>query len=174
MHCHCKNLVAQGLKRIKEKHGITIAEWSSRSGVPEGTIARFLSSSLNVPNFPYVCAMLKCLGESIDGFYDSIDAATDTPADALKLDAVPPSVVGDIPIDIPEAKASIQELIIVQAEAMQAQAATMREHAATIELLEAKLEMTERIVEEKERTIASLEDLCRRRLQALQALCASY
>ena len=169
-----KNLVAQGLKRIKEKHGITIEEWAKKSGVPDGSIARFLSSSLNMPNFPYVCAMLKCLGESIDEFYDSIDAKTDTPAEALKLDAVPPAVVGSMPIDVPEAKAAIQERIIVQAEAMQAQQAAARESAATIELLEAKLEMTERIVEEKERTIASLEDLCRRRLQALQALCASY
>jgi hypothetical protein len=118
--------------------------------------------------------MLKCLGESIDAFYDSIDAKTDTPTEALKLDAVPPSVVGDLPIDVPESKAAIQERVIVQAEAMQAQQATVREHAATIALLEAKLEMTERIVEEKERTISSLEDLCRRRLQALQALCASY
>lgn len=169
-----KNLIAQGLKKVKERHGITIEEWSKRSGVPDGSIARFMSSSLNMPNFPYVCAMLKCLGESIDAFYDSIDAKTETPADALKLDAVPPSVVGDMPIDVPETKVAIQERIIVQAEAMQAQQAIAREHAATIELLEAKLEMTERIVEEKERTIANLEDLCKRRLQALQALCASY
>lgn len=169
-----KNVVAVGLKKVKERHGITIAEWSKKSGVPDGTIARFLSSSLNIPNFPYVCALLKCLGESIDAFYDSIDAKTETPAEALKLDAVPPAVVGDMPIDVPETKAAIQERIIVQAEAMQAQQATMREHAATIELLEAKLEMTERIVEEKERTIANLEDLSRRRLQAIQALCASY
>lgn len=169
-----KSLIAQNLNRIKEKYGLTIAEWSKKSGVPESTIARYLSSSLNIPNFPYVCAMLKCLGEPIEEFYDKIDAKTDTPTEALKLDAVPPSVVGDLPIDVPESKAAIQERVIVQAEAMQAQQATVREHAATIALLEAKLEMTERIVEEKERTIASLEDLGRRRLQALQALCASY
>lgn len=168
-----KNLIAQALKRIKEKHSITIEEWSALSGVPSGTIARFLSSSLNMPNFPYVCAMLRCLGESIDAFYDQIDKKIDSPADALKLDAVVPVVVGDIPIDTPENKADIQERIMVQAENIQTQRALVREKDAAIELLEAKLEMTERIVEEKERTIAQLEDINKRRLSALMALCSA-
>lgn len=168
-----KNLIAQELKRIKEKHHITNEEWSKKSGVPVGTIARFLSSSLNIPNFPAVCAMLKCLGESIDEFYARIDAKVDTPAEALKLDAVPVSVIGDVPVDIPETKAEIQERIIVQAEEMQQQKAIVRERDAAIELLEAKLEMTERVLEEKERTISNLEDICSRRLKALQALCSA-
>ena len=169
-----KNLIAQELKRIKEKHGITNEEWSNKSNVPKGTIARFLSSSLNIPNFPAVCALLKCLGESIDEFYAQIDEKIEIPAEALKLDAVPVAVVGDIPIDMPETKAEIQERIIVQAEEMQMQKAISREKDAQIELLEAKLEMTERVLEEKERTIAQLEDLSERRLKALQALCVSY
>lgn len=169
-----KNLIAQELKRIKEKYGITNEEWSRRSGVPVGTIARFLSSSLNIPNFPAVCALLKCLGESIDEFYARIDEKIDVPAEALKLDAVPVAVVGDIPVDMPETKAEIQERIIVQAEEMQMQKAISREKDSQIELLEAKLEMTERVLEEKERTIAQLEDLSERRLKALQALCVAY
>ena len=168
-----KNLIAQELQRIKDKHGITIEEWSARSGVPSGTIARYLSSSLNMPNFPYVCALLKCLGESIDAFYAAIENKIDVPAQALKLDAVPPAVVGDMPVDTPETKVAMQERLIVQTEAMQAQKAAVRERDAAIELLEAKLEMTERIVEEKERTIANLEDINRRRLAALQALCSA-
>lgn len=166
-----RNLIAQELKRIKEKHHITNEEWSKRSGVPVGTIARFLSASLNIPNFPAVCAMLKCLGESIDEFYNRIDAKIDAPAEALKLDAVPLGVVGDIPVDMPETKAEIQERIIVQAEEMQQQKTIVREKDAQIELLEAKLEMTERVLEEKERTIASLEDINQRRLEAIKALC---
>lgn len=166
-----KNLIAQELKRIKEKYHITNEEWSRRSGVPVSTIARFLSSSLNIPNFPAVCAMLKCLGESIDEFYARIDAKIDAPAEALKLDAVPVAVIGDIPVDMPETKAEIQERIIVQAEEMQMQKAIVREKDAQIELLESKLEMTERVLEEKERTISNLEDISQRRLQALQALC---
>lgn len=168
-----KNLIAQGLKKVKDRHGITIEDWAEKSGVPAGTIARYLSSSLNLPNFPYVCAMLKCLGESIDHFFDSIDTKIDVPSEALKLDAVPPAVLGDMPIDTPETKVAMQERIIVQTEDLQAQRAIVRERDATIELLEAKLEMTERIIEEKERSIASLEDTNRRRLQALQTLCSA-
>lgn len=169
-----KSLLSQGLRRIKLKHGdITIKDWALKSGVPESTIARFLSASLNIPNFPAVCAMLKCLGESIDEFYDSIDEKINVPADALKLDAVPVSVIGDMHVDMPEEKAAIQERIIVQAEAMQQQQAIVREKDAQIDLLEAKLEMTERVIEEKERTIANLEDINRRRLDAIKALCLS-
>ena len=168
-----KNLVAQGLQKVKEHHGITIGEWAEKSGVPSGTIARYLSSSLNMPNFPYVCAMLKCLGESIDDFFSSIDKKIDGPSEALKLDAVPAAVIGDMPVDTPEVKVALQERIIVQTEEVQQQRAIVREKDAAIELLEAKLEMTERIVEEKERTIANLEDINRRRLLALQALCSA-
>lgn len=169
-----KSLLCMGLQRIKKKHGdITIKRWADLSGVPESTVARFLSASLNIPNFPAVCALLKCLGESIDDFYDSLDEKIDAPVEALKLDAVPVSVVGDIPLDVPESKAEIQERIIMQAEEMQSQKAIVREKDAQIELLEAKLEMTERVLEEKERTISNLEDISRRRLEAIKALCAA-
>jgi transcriptional regulator with XRE-family HTH domain len=166
-----KNLIAQGLKKLKDRHNITIEDWSEKSGVPAGTIARYLSSSLNIPNFPYVCAMIKCLGESIDAFFEGIDDKIAAPVDALKLDAVPAAVVGDIPVDTPESKKAIQERIIIQTEDLQAQRALVREKESTIELLEAKLEMAERIIEEKDRTIASIEDISKRRLQAIQALC---
>lgn len=166
-----KNLIAQALKKLKDKHNITIEEWAEKSGVPSGTIARYLSSSLNIPNFPYVCAMIKSLGESIDVFFAGIDNKIDAPSDALRLDAVPAAVVGDIPVDTPESKAAMQERIIVQTEDLQAQRALVREKDAVIELLEAKLEMTERIIEEKDRTIANIEDISKRRLQAIQALC---
>lgn len=166
-----RNLVAQGLKKLKDKHCITIEDWAIKSGVPSGTIARYLSSSLNIPNFPYVCALIKSLGESIDLFFEGIDKKIDAPIEALKLDAVPAAIVGDIPVDTPETKAAMQERIIVQTEDLQAQKALVREKDATIELLEAKLEMTERIIEEKDRTIANIEDISKRRLQAIQALC---
>lgn len=143
-----KSLLCMGLNRIKKKHGdITIKEWSKRSGVPESTLGRFLGSSLNIPNFPAVCAMLKCLGESIDDFYASLDAKIDAPVEALKLDAVPVEIVGDIPVDVPEEKAAIQELVIRQTEELQRQKGIVNEKEAHIELLEARLEMTERILE---------------------------
>ena len=148
-----KNLIAQELTRIKEKHHITNEEWSRRSGVPVSTIARFLSSSLNIPNFPAVCAMLKCLGESIDEFYARIDAKIGAPAEALKLDAVPVGVVGDISVDMPETKVEIQERIIVQAEEMQRLKAIEREKDMQIEVLEARMEILER-------TLDAIKSLC--------------
>lgn len=148
-----KNLLSQELKRIKEKHHITNEEWSKRSGVPVSSIARFLSSSLNIPNFPAVCAMLKCLGESIDEFYNQLDEKIGVPAEALKLDAVPVSVVGDIPVDMPETKVEIQERIIVQAEEMQRLKAVEREKDMQIEMLEARLDIMER-------TMDAIKSLC--------------
>ena len=169
-----KSLLSINLNRIKKKHNdISIDEWARLSGVSKASVARFLSPSLNVPNFPAVCAMLKCLGESIDEFYASLDAKIDTPSEALKLDAEPVAVVGDIPVDLPEVMAEIQERISIQTEEMQQQRAIVREKDAQIELLEAKLEMTERVLEEKERTISNLEDINKRRLQALHALCSA-
>ena len=168
------SLLSLGLKRIKKKHGdISIKEWAAKSGVSESSVARFLSSSLNIPNFPAVCAMLKCLGESIDDFYNSLDEKIDKPSEALKLDAVPVAVIGDIPVELPETKAEIQERILVQAEAMQAQNAAMREKQNEIEMLELRLEMAERLLEEKDRTITTLEDINHRRLEALKAICSA-
>lgn len=168
-----KSLLTQSLKRIKEKHGLTIESWAEKANVPESTVARYLSSSLNIPNFPYVCAMLKCVDESIDTFYDSIDKKIDVPAEALKLDAVPAAIVGDVVMDMPETAASFQERILVQTEDLQAQKAIIREKDATISLLEAKLEMMERLMEEKERTIETIEETSARRLRALQVLCSA-
>jgi transcriptional regulator with XRE-family HTH domain len=168
-----KSVLTQSLKRIKEKHGLTIETWAEKANVPESTVARYLSSSLNIPNFPYVCAMLKAVDESIDAFYDSIDKKIDDPVDALKLDAVPAAVVGEVVVDMPETSAAIKERIIVQTEDLLAQKAIVREKDAAISLLEAKVEMMERLLEEKERTIETIEETSARRLHALQILCSA-
>ena len=168
-----KSLLTQSLKRVKDRYGLTIETWAEKSNVPESTVARYLSSSLNIPNFPYVCAMLKSVGESIDEFYDSLDQKIDAPSEALKLDAVPPAVVGDVVVDLPETAAAIRERIIVQTEDLQAMRAVVRDKDATIGLLEAKLEMMERLLEEKERTIETIEETSTRRLHALQVLCSA-
>lgn len=168
-----KSLLTQSLKRVKEKHGLTIESWAEKSSIPESTVARYLSSSLNIPNFPYVCAMLKAVGESIDTFYDSLDKKIDEPAEALKLDAVPAAIVGDVVVDMPETSAAFKERILVQTEDLQAAKAMMREKDAFISLLEAKLEMMERLLEEKERTIEVIEETSERRLKALLTLCSA-
>jgi hypothetical protein len=168
-----RNIIAQELKKIKDKHGITTEEWSKRSSVPVGTINRYINASIYAQNFPYTCALLESLGEPIEPFYRVIANKTETPADALKLDAIPVNI-GDIHVDTPDTKAEIQERIIVQTEELQSQKATIREKDAAIELLEAKLDMLAHILEEKERVISQLEDLSERRLKALQALCVAY
>ncbi len=168
-----KSLLTQSLKKVKERHCLTIESWAEKANVPESTVARYLSSSLNIPNFPYVCAMLKAVGESIDDFYDGIDKKIDDPVEALKLDAVPTAIVGNIAVDMPESTADIKERIIVQTEDLQATKAMMREKDATISLLEAKLEMMEKLLEEKERTIEVIEETSERRLKALQVLCSA-
>ena len=168
------SLLSIGLKRIKKKHcDISIKEWAAKSGVSESSVARYLSTSLNIPNFPAVCAMLKCLGESIDDFYNSLDEKIDKPSEALKLDAVPVAVIGDIPVELPEAKAEIQERILVQTEAMQTLNASLRDKQVEIEMLELRLEMAERLIEEKDRVISNLEDINHRRLEALKAICSA-
>ena len=172
MHNKNRSPLCIGLHRIKEKHNITVEQWAEISGVSKSSIGRYLSSSLNIPSFPAVCAMLKCLDESIDDFYNCIDEKISTPEEALKLDAVPVSVVGDIPVDVPESKAEIQERIIVQVETMQAQKAAMREMQMEKEMLELRLEMAERIIEDKDATIADLKEINQRRLEALKVLCS--
>lgn len=168
-----KSELTLSLNRIKEKHGLTIESWSKKSNVSKSSVSRYLSSSLNIPSFPYVCAMLKCVGESIDDFYDALDKKIETPSEALKLDAVPAGIVGDVVLDMPENAAGIKERILLQAEDLQAQAAIVREKDAMIDLLEAKIEMMERLLEEKERTLESVEEISARRLRALHALCSA-
>ena len=168
-----KSIIAQALTDVGTRHGVTHKQWVALSKVPESSVNRFTSASLTMPNFPYVCAMLTCLGESIDEFWAGIAKKIEKPADALKLDSVPVTIVGDIPLDMPEAKAAVQERIIVQTEVLVEQRALLQEKDAEIELLNARLEMYERILEEKDRTIANLEDSNRRKLLALQAICSA-
>lgn len=167
-----KSIIAQALTDVRQRHNITHEQWVEKSKVPISSINRFTSSSLTMPNFPYVCAMLTCLDESIDEFWANIAKKISKPSDALKLDSVP-VCIGDIPIDMPETKAAVQERIIIQAEAMTEQRALLQEKEAEIELLNARLEMYERILEEKDRTIAVLEDSNHRKLLALQAICSA-
>lgn len=141
------NLISHELRKIREKHHITNEEWSAKSGVPIGSLKRFTGRSVNIPNFPAVCAMLVCLGESIDEFYGRINAKVNTPAEALKLASVPVGVLTDEVVDMPDTKAEIQERIILQAEEMQRLKAAEYEKDMQIEMLEVRLEMAERVLE---------------------------
>lgn len=143
-----KNAIAQELKAIKEKHGLTNESWSKRSGVPAPTIGRYLSAaSLNMPSFFLLGAMLDCLGESLDAFFKRVIAKSGAPADVIKLSTVPAAMVAEGALDVPEAKIEMQERIILQAEEMQRLRASEREKDMQIEMLEAQLEIAERKME---------------------------
>lgn len=143
-----KNIIALELKKIKEKYNQTNETWSKKSGVPVGTIGRYLSAkSVNLPTFLHICAMLRCFNESVDDFYDRITAKTDVPAEVLKLDIVPAGVVDEMLLEAPEAKKEIQERIILQAEEIQKLKAESNEKDMLIELLEVRLETYERTLE---------------------------
>lgn len=143
-----KNVIALGLRKIKEKHNLTNEGWSKISEVPVSTIARYLStSSLNMPTFVHMCAMLRSVDEPIDEFYDSVMGSVNAPSDALKLAVVSVGVLDRGVLDVPEAKGEMQERLILQTEEMQRLKASEREKDMQIEVLEARLEMAERILE---------------------------
>lgn len=143
-----KNVIAMGLRRIKEKYGLTNESWSKISNVPVSTIARYLStSSLNMPTFVHLCAMLRSVGESIEEFYDLIIGSVNAPSDALKLAAVTVGVLDKGMLDAPEAKGEMQERLILQTEEMQRLKSMEQEKDMQIEVLQARLEMVERILE---------------------------
>ena len=135
-----KNLIAFELRKIKEKYNLTNESWSKKCNVPVSTIARYLcAKSMNMPTFPTLCAMLKCVNEPIEPFYDRIAERTDVPAEVLKLDVVPVGVVDGVHVDVPEAKKEIQERIILQAEELQKVKAESAEKDMQIEVMEIRL-----------------------------------
>lgn len=150
-----KNLIALELKRIKEKYHMTNESWSKKSGVPVGTIARYLSgSSTNIPNVITLGAMIRCFeGESLDDFYDCITAKSNVPADVLKIGVVPSEVADAVQVEVPEVKVEIQERIILQAEEIQKLKANEREKDMQIEVLEIR-------IGSYERTLDAIKTLC--------------
>lgn len=143
-----KNIIAVELKKIRDKYNLTNESWSKRSGVPIGTISRYLcAKTLNMPTFPTLCAMLVCVDESIDEFYKRITARTDVPADLLKLDTVTVGIVDDVHTEAPEIKKEMQERIILQAEEIQKLKAEGAEKDMQIEVMEIRLLSMERTLE---------------------------
>lgn len=143
-----KNIIALELKKIKEKYNQTNESWSKKSGVPVGTVGRYLSArSVNLPTFLHMCAMLRCFNESADEFYDRVTSKTGTPAEVLKLDVVPTGVVDELSLEVPEAKKEIQERIILQAEEIQRLKTENNEKDMQIEMLEVRLETLEHLLE---------------------------
>lgn len=122
-----KNVVCQELNRIKEKHGLTNESWANLSGVPKGTVNRYLSYNSGIPSYAYVGAMLKCVGESIDEFDRVISSTGASPADLASTPMAETELKSD-PLHDPTLVPSMQERIAEQSEKLQELQVLVHEH----------------------------------------------
>lgn len=58
--------IADDLRAIKERRGITVSQWSAASGVPQDTINKILSGSTKNPSYQTVCDLITAVGGRID------------------------------------------------------------------------------------------------------------
>lgn len=58
--------IADDLRAIKERRGITVSQWSAVSGVPQDTINKILSGSTKNPSYQTVCDLISALGGNLD------------------------------------------------------------------------------------------------------------
>lgn len=114
------NLVCKYLNQIKKKYGLSNKRWSDISGVPLGTINRYMSYNVGIPSFMHVCAMLEAVEEPLDAFYAAVNVAiekappTTVPApDEMDVAAAVVSAPPD-----PTAVAAMQEAISIQSEVL--------------------------------------------------------
>lgn len=63
------------MKELKAKHGLTYAQWSEMSGVPEGTIKSICAGTTENASFSIMCDLIASLNESIDEVYHGKPAA---------------------------------------------------------------------------------------------------
>lgn len=151
-----RNIVSRELNRIKEKHGLTHKGWAEASGVPVGTISRYLSYNVGVPNFAHICAMLGCVNESVDDFYRAVNGAEEK-ADSRGAYA---QASADAVID-PEADKgvvrSMKERIAEQAEALLDRMIENHELDAQLREANVKLFNQELAIADKDVRITSLE-----------------
>lgn len=59
-------MIKTGLNALKTKAGITCAEWSNLSGIPEGTIRKILSGDTADPRLETVLKLVASVGGSMD------------------------------------------------------------------------------------------------------------
>ena len=57
------------MTELKAKHGLTYAQWSEMSGVPEGTIKSICAGTTENASFSIMCDLIASLNESIDEVY---------------------------------------------------------------------------------------------------------
>lgn len=59
-------MIAAKLKALKEREGLTVAEWSRKSNIPEDTINKILQGSTKDPRFQTIADLVLSAGGSID------------------------------------------------------------------------------------------------------------
>lgn len=144
-----KNVVCQELNRIKEKHGLTNESWANLSGVPKGTVNRYLSYNSGIPNYAYVCAMLKCVGESIDEFDRGISSAGALPADLASAPAAEAELKSD-PLYDPTLVPSMQERIAEQSEKLQELQGLVQDHDMQLQEKQAAINARDAQLQERQ------------------------
>ena len=78
---------ADKMRELKNKHGVTYAQWSEMSNVPEGTIKSICAGTTENASFAIMCDLITSLNESIDEFYHGHPAALGS--EEIKKDAGP-------------------------------------------------------------------------------------
>lgn len=151
-----RNIVSKELNRIKEKHKLTHKSWSEISGVPVGTVSRYLGYNLGVPNFAHICAMLGSVNESVDDFYKVVNGA-------IQQAVANPEVISDTPpvpkIDLAQdasALRSMKERVIEQNEAVLSYLAEIHEQDAQLRVLRAEMRSMEKTIFERDAHIVEL------------------
>ena len=148
-----RNLVSKELNRIKELHGLTHKSWAEMSGVPIGTVSRYLSYNVGVPNFAHICSMLGCIDESVEAFYASVNGSS------AKAD-VPAFVPESTPVDPQRDRsllASMQERVSEQNETILEHLSTIHEQDAQIREIRAEMRSLEKTIAERDASIARRE-----------------
>lgn len=161
-----KNAVSLELNRIKEKHGLTNEGWARLSGVPKGTVNRYLSYNVGVPSYAYVCAMLSCVGESSEDFYAAI--AAESPVELAGLAA--PAEAKPSPQPDPALLPGMQERINEQAERLQELQERAHEQDAQLRVLRAENAALQDKLAERDRSIARRDEVIREKNRSNRAL----
>lgn len=155
--------ICQRLNAIKVEHKLTNQRWSELSGVPLGTVNRYLSYNAGVPNFPYVCAMLEAVGITPNDFYACISGAVASPAETMVM---APEAVEKAPLNPQQDAtllASMRERVAQQADRILELQEATHEQDAQLRELRAEKRAAENLIAERDRSISRRDAIIRTR-----------
>ena len=150
-----RNIFSRELNKIKDKHGLTHQSWADKSGVPKGTISRYLGYNMGVPNMAHLCAMLHCVNESADEFFAAVNGAVQKADAAAPAAPVVPAIIPTAdPRNDADVLRSLQERVLEQTEAIVEHLNTIHEQDAQLREARAQLHALERTICERDASIA--------------------